>query len=251
MRLCKKYSLLVILLIIAGVAIGQHVVKGRVTTENGEPLAFATIYEEGTTNGTTSNMDGNYAITVTNEQSTVVCQYIGYGKKSASASQHQLDFVMKPEALVLSEVVISAKAKDPAYYIIKQAMSRRKYYEEEVDAFSCDVYIKGIQRLDKKPKSLLGITITVDTGIVYLSESISKYKFRRPNQVSETMIASKLSGQSNGFSYNRASEMLINLYQSTFYIDGLSERSFISPIASNAFLTYDYKLLARCKKILF
>ncbi len=226
----------------------QQIVTGRVTTESGEPLAFATLYEEGTTNGTSSNPEGYYKLVLEQADSRIVCQYIGFARQIQAAQNGVLQFSLKPEALMLGEVVISAKARDPAYAIIRQAMKKRAYYQEEVEAFSCDVYIKGLQRLDKKPKSLLGMAINVDTGIVYLSESLSKYKFKRPDKISETMIASKYSGSSNGFSYNRASEMLINLYQNTFYIDGLSERSFISPIAGNAFLTYDYQLIGTFKE---
>lgn len=225
----------------------QGTVSGQIQDTNGQPLSFATVYEEGTTNGTTSNADGYYQLTLTSGTSKIVAQYVGYQRTVQTVevlpnNNISLDFQLIDEALVLQEVIVSANEKDHARQIIRNAIKKRKYYRDEVAAFSCDVYIKGLQRLDEKPKSLLGMTIDVDTGIVYLSESISKLKYLHPDKVSETMISSKMSGNNNAFSYNQASEMLINLYENSFFVEGLSERPFISPIASNAFLYYDYKM---------
>ena len=245
-----RLGISVLILIGTSFSAYAQTISGRILSTSGEPLPFATVYEEGTTNGTTSNTDGYYKLTLSNPTGKIVCQYIGYTRMVEAPTGATLNFTLEPQALVLNEVVISAKAKDPAHYIIRQAMRKRQFYENELDAFSCDVYIKGLQRLDKKPKSLLGITLSIDTGIIYLSESISKYKFQRPDKVSETMIASKYSGENNGFSYNRASEMLINFYQTSFFIEGLSERSFISPIGPSAFLTYDFKLVGTYQKTL-
>ena len=65
----------------------------------------------------------------------------------------------------------------------------------------------------------------------------------RPDKISERMISSKVSGNSRGFSWNQASDMLINMYENSFILEGLSERPFVSPIANNAFLFYDYDLV--------
>ena len=222
-------------------------VKGRVIDSGGAPLAFATVYEEGTTNGTTSNGEGYYQLTLEEGRRTIIAQFVGYQRKAIEVviiptENIQLDFQLEDEALMLQEVVVSAREKDHARQIIRNTIKKRKYYRDEVAAFACDVYLKGLQRLDKKPKSLLGMTIDIDTGIVYLSESVSKLKFRQPNKVNEVMISSKVSGNNNAFSYNQASELLINLYDNSFFVEGVSERPFISPIASNALLYYDYKM---------
>ena len=230
-------------------AYGQETgtVEGRITDTSGNALAFATVYEEGTTNGTTSNADGFYQLTLVSGSRSIIAQFVGYQRSAQSVliepgKSSLLNFQLSDEALVLQEVIISANEKNQARQIIRNAIKKRKYYRDEVAAFSCDVYIKGLQRLDEKPKSLLGLTISVDTGIVYLSESISKLKFQQPDKINETMISSKVSGDNSAFSYNQASDMLINLYDNSFFVEGLSERPFISPIASNAFLYYDYKM---------
>lgn len=224
----------------------QTLITGKVSNDQGQPLPYTTIYQEGTTNGTTSNADGRYQLQLPAGTNTVVAQHIGYKRKSQSVNSSgdrttTLHFVLQPESLVLDEVVINADQKDPARQVIRNAIKKRKYYANEVAAYRCEVYIKGLQRLDEKP-SLLGMTVSVDTGIVYLSESVSRLKFMQPDKMNETMISSKVSGKNNAFSYNQASEMMFNLYENSFFVEGLSQRPLISPIANSAFLYYDYEL---------
>jgi hypothetical protein len=56
----------------------------------------------------------------------------------------------------LKSVTIRAGAEDPAYAIIRKAIKKRKTYLNEVKAFSCDVYIKGLQKLLETPKRFMG-----------------------------------------------------------------------------------------------
>lgn len=224
---------------------GQATVSGIIADTTGTPLPFATVYEQGTTNGTTSNADGLYTLNLNAGSRTVIAQYTGYQKKASTlevdTTDLTLDFRLQPETLVLQEVVVSGDKKSLARQIVRKAIKKRKYYANEVAAYTTEVYIKGLQRLDKRPKNLLGMTITIDTGIVYLSESISRIKYLHPGKMNETMISSKVSGNNNAFSYNQASDMLINLYENSFFIEGLSERPFISPLSNNAFLYYNYE----------
>jgi iron complex outermembrane receptor protein len=55
----------------------QQTISGSVTDETG-PLPGVTIVEKGTSNGTTSDFDGNFTITVADENSTLVFSYIGF-----------------------------------------------------------------------------------------------------------------------------------------------------------------------------
>ena len=81
-------------------------------------------------------------------------------------------------------------------------------------------------------------------GILYLSESQSKFSFKRPNKIHEEMVSSKVSGMNNAFSFNKASDMLINFYENLLLEgSGLSSRSFVSPIAENALFYYKYNCI--------
>lgn len=86
-------------------------------------------------------------------------------------------------------------------------------------------------------------------GILYLSESQSKFSYMKPDNIKEEMISSKTSGRNNAFSFNKASDMRINFYENLLLANtGLSARSFVSPIADNALFYYNYKLLGKSEE---
>ncbi len=225
-------------------------ISGTITDTNGEPLAFASIYIEGTSMGTSSNVEGIYQITPDSENFTLVYQYVGYKthKKQISyqGKPQSLDIQLKEESVTLGEIVVKANAEDPAYPIIRKAMAKRKFYLNQTEAYSCDVYIKGTQKLLNAPDAILGqelgdlggILDSTRQGIVYLSESESKLYYQKPNSKKEVMVSSKVAGDDNGFSFNQASLMDFNFYENAVEID----RPIISPIGNNAFLFYKYQL---------
>lgn len=219
---------------------------GTVTDQSGEPLAYATLYILNTTKGTTTNIEGRYSIDLAPGEYEVVYQYIGFKKQQIDLKvDHRkilLNVVLEPETLELNEVIVTANGPDPAYEVIKATIAKRKYHQEEVNAYRCRVYIKGMQTLDEKPDQILGVNVPLDTGIVYLSESISDLNVARPDKVKEIMISSKVSGGNSAFSYNQGSQMLVSFYDNLLTFTGLSERGFVSPIANNALLFYDYQL---------
>lgn len=220
--------------------------NGIVTDTNQVPLPFATLYIEGTTQGTTTNSVGIYSFEVPPGDHTIIFQYVGYKtvKKEVSTQEDDItmDVVMESELVELQEVIVNA-SENPADLVIREAIKKRKFYLEQVQSFACDVYIKGLQTLERRPDKIFGITVPIDTGIVYLSESVSEYSFERPDKIKEKMISSKVSGYNSAFSFNQASEMTVNLYQNLLQYEGLTQRGIVSPIANNAFLFYNYDLV--------
>lgn len=229
------------------------IITGRVTDVSNRPLPFANVYIKGTTHGTNTNDDGVYAISVEPGKHQLVFKYLGYKtitrEVTAEAEKITLDVTLEVENYQIAEVVISSNAEDPAYAIIRNAQKKRKFYLEQVNSFSCDVYIKGVQKLTKYPKKILGQEINFEgmldtaTGIIYLSESVSKFYFKKPDLTKEHMISSKVSGSNKAFSFNQNAMMQYNFYNNMVGEGGLSERGFVSPIASSAMLYYKYKLV--------
>ncbi len=243
-----KFLITIFLISLSYFSISQSGIKGFTKSETGESLPFATVYVKGTTNGTTSNATGEFFLKLSPGQYTIVAQYVGYYvqerkiviEEGKSVSR---DFVLREQTLQLQTVVITADDENPAHRIIREAIRKRKFYENEVKAFKNDAYIKGLFRLDKRPDKILGQKITIDTGIVYLSESVSQFSFERPNKIREVMVSSKVSGNEQGFSFNQASDFNINIYEKNYSNDILGERVFVSPISNQAFLYYDYEWL--------
>ncbi len=228
------------------VAFAQTSVRGVTKSTTGQLLPFSTVYIKGTTIGTTSNSAGEFILKTPPGNHTIVSQHVGYKvlEKSLTIPEGnslKIDFVMQEQALQLQTVVVTAGDEDPAYRVIREAMKKRKFYENEVNAFKADAYLKGLFILNDRPDKILGQKITVDTGIVYLSESVSEFSFERADKVSERMISSKVSGDEQAFSFNQASDFNINPYNKS--IDLSQEREYISPISGQAFIMYDFEWL--------
>lgn len=82
-------------------------ISGKVMDENNSPLVGVTVLEKGTTNGTTSDANGQYKITVADEKSVLVFSFIGYNAEEvAVGSRTQVDLTMVPDISALSEVVV-------------------------------------------------------------------------------------------------------------------------------------------------
>lgn len=86
----------------------QFEVKGTVIDEsNGEPLIGASILENGTRNGTTTDLDGAFKINVKSGNATLTVSYVGYAtQKVALKNQHQVSVRLSQEDNSLDEVVV-------------------------------------------------------------------------------------------------------------------------------------------------
>ena len=230
-------------------------INGKITDEKNQALPFSSVLVKGTTIGTNSNADGFYALKLPAGTYEFIFQYVGYKKKIVKIvveGNSTENVILNPESYELKEVVIT-NGEDPAYAVIRQAIKKRKFYLNEVNAFTCKAYIKGLQRLKGYPQKMAKMFNALSSGgdkidstllgVVYLSESETKYHFRKPNDEKEIMYSSRVSGNNKAFSFNQVSDMKFSVYENLISLDGLSDRPFISPINENALLSYRYKLL--------
>jgi hypothetical protein len=248
----KLVSLVAVILFLQGFSAYAVIVSGKVTNQQGEPLAFANVYIKGTSNGTTTNIEGNYRLELPSGEQVLVFRYLGYKLYEQTINTAEATFVLDvkllPENYSIAEIMIRPEGEDPAYAIIKNAIAKRKYYLNQVEAFTCNAYMKGIQKITKYPEKILGVDVKLGeivdskTGIAYLSESVSKLSYKKPGKIKETMISSKVSGNNRAFSFNQASDMEFNFYQNIIPAEGLSPRGFISPISGSALFYYRYRL---------
>ena len=247
----KYISLLIpCLLLVSFNAIAGRV-TGLVKDDKGQILAYASIMVKGTTRGTTANVEGRYFLNLDSGQYTIVCQYVGYSRVEKSVVSTgeplELNFSLKLLQYSMEEVVVKPGAPDPAYAIIRNAIKKRPYYLNQLDAFQSDVYIKGQLRLRNYPNKLFGKKIDFEDGdtskkkVVYLSETYARYSVKKPNKTKIEVLSTKVSGNSDGFGFS--SPQIISFYENIVAVGrNLNPRGFVSPIASNALNFYRYKL---------
>lgn len=84
----------------------QHSVKGTVVDQNGQPVIGMTVMEQGTQNGTTTDIDGNYQITVSSGGAVLEFTALGYQTVvEAVNNRSAIDITSAEEAMVLDAVV--------------------------------------------------------------------------------------------------------------------------------------------------
>lgn len=84
-------------------ALAEINVSGTVKDSTGEPLVGVTVLENGTSKGTSSDIDGNFRITVA-DGATIRFSYIGYNPKVMKAAP-KMEVVLDVAANTLDEVV--------------------------------------------------------------------------------------------------------------------------------------------------
>ncbi|MDX1326292.1 MAG: TonB-dependent receptor, partial [Arenibacter sp.] len=81
----------------------QTPVNGTVTDQDGLPLAGVNIVEKGTSNGTTTDFDGKYQLSVF-ANATLVFSYIGYNTVAVEVSGRETINISLSEGMMLDEV---------------------------------------------------------------------------------------------------------------------------------------------------
>ncbi|HZB15461.1 MAG TPA: carboxypeptidase-like regulatory domain-containing protein, partial [Chryseolinea sp.] len=71
-------------------AVVDITVSGKITDDANQPLPGVNILLKGTTTGTTSDADGNYTLTVPDENGVLVFSFIGYATQEVSISNRSV-----------------------------------------------------------------------------------------------------------------------------------------------------------------
>lgn len=227
-------------------------VSGSIVDENGKALPFANVQVLPDGWGSASNLDGYYELDLPAGKYELIYTYIGYKSQRKSIQLDQdlvLDISLELETLELDQVTIKGD-EDPAMEIMRKVIAQKDSIKQDLNRYSTDVYIKSLQALDSAPDKILGFNLgslgvldSNNSGILYLSESESKLYFEAPNKTKEIMYSSKVSGDSDDFSFNEATSIhQIDLNDNRVDM-GISERSFVSPLANDAFFFYRYRLI--------
>ena len=213
-------------------------IQGTVYTPGGDPLPYATIYIPKMETGTSTNDQGQYEISLAPGTYRLVFQHLGYASVVREVEVEDvtksLDVILSDQVIQLQEVEIRAGAEDPAYTIMRKAITKSKYHDLQVQSYKAKVYIKGAGRIKDIPW-LLEKAIEeegIDSSTVFLTESVSEVTFEQPNTINEKVISIRDIGDQNQTSPNA----LIN---GSFYKPEVAGA--ISPLSPRAFAYYRFR----------
>ena len=102
------------LLMSASLYAQERSVSGTITDgEDGSTLPGVNILVKGTTQGTVTDIDGEYRISVPNDETTLVFSSIGYAAQEVQVgSQSVIDITLAPDVAELGEVIVTGYSVD-------------------------------------------------------------------------------------------------------------------------------------------
>jgi TonB-linked SusC/RagA family outer membrane protein len=93
------------LIVVSSSDVAQDIqVSGRITNESNEPLSGVSVTVKGKTTGTTTDQNGNFSIT-TSDNATIVISYVGYTTQELPATA-VMDVKLSPSTKIMDQVVV-------------------------------------------------------------------------------------------------------------------------------------------------
>ncbi|TRX69405.1 carboxypeptidase-like regulatory domain-containing protein [Flammeovirga kamogawensis] len=250
----------------------SYTIKGHVIdAKTSDPIPYASVYIEGTTTGTLSDINGVFNIPYDGDINTcvIIASFMGYTKKQVKLNKNNITrditIKLKESAQELDEVVIKSKKwENPAWPILRSVQDNKnindktklKSYQYE-SYTKTDIWVGNVNENFKQKKVVKDILdsfdnfeqITDETGQpiipIFSAETHSNlYFIKNPNAETEEILKSRI--RSLGPDDDEMVSQIVgssfvdfNLYRNSFLF---LNKSFISPITSEWRNFYDYTL---------
>lgn len=256
---------------------GAQSLSGYVMDRDNNPVPFANVYFQGTTEGTTTDAQGYYFIQLeTSGYYKVVYTAIGFVNQTIELSVKEDEDLVKNIYLdvdikVLNEAVIKSKRKDPAYEIIQNAIKAKPRWNNQFEGSTCNVYLKATEIVSEKEKKKRerkkqqekiekenNDDVEEDlfekekkeqqrkldsiAGGMNMVEAQMVRHFQVPNRVKEIREGYKKYGSTLGLYFTSTAEDNFNFYDNLMDLENLSEVPVISPLHATSVLTYKFSL---------
>lgn len=245
-----KNAIMILLVVFAGGFLSHaQVLKGRITSQSGDPIPYSTVYIQELKQGTTTNTKGDYEIRLPAGKYTVIYQSLGYEpiffNVTLTDKPITKDVILPLQYYQIPEVRITASGEDPAFGIMRKVISLAPYYLNNISYYKANVYLKGNIVINKIPR-LLKKSVNIGSsdnkspmkeGDVYLMESYNEIEFTAPDKYVQKVISFNSTFPEEG---NEISPM--EYVSASFYQPVIGDMA-ISPLAPNAFSHYNFKYL--------
>ena len=213
-------------------------IRGRVVSEDGEPLAFALVFVRNLNDGVPTNEEGLFEMGLAPGHYDIIIQHLGHQSEQRTVevqdSWVELDFELELQTYALQEVEVTSGREDPALTVMRRAIAKAKYHRLQVQEYRMMVYLKGTGQLSEAPFFLRGKLKKEGIGLneAFTTESVSEITFKQPHQVEERVISIRTSGENNQTS--PAPYLAASFYHHE--VNGA-----VSPLSTSAFAYYRFR----------
>ncbi len=242
-----RYSVLFLIFIAAlfSTQTKAQTISGKILNEENEPIPYATIFVHEAKEGTISNTDGDFKLLLNMGTYHLTIRSLGFNQveKEVVLNTDSLNFdiILKTQEYEIKEIKIFPGDEDPAYFIMRKAMTKAPYYRKKIKHYEADLYIKSNFEFTNIPK-IYQNKIEIEgkklkhffkENVTYVIESQNKITYDYPNKYDQKVISKKSSLV--GFD----EPPVMGLMTSSFYEE--RPNSVISPLSVLALKHYIFR----------
>ena len=207
-------------------------------SETKQPLPGASIRLLGSSQGTTTNLEGAYKIMLAPGNHRISFRYVGFHsdtlKVQFDSIAVQCDIFLQSTTVAMSEVVVFGNQPDPAEEIILRAITHKHKILAQLNSYKFNAYTKTTLRLKDREKE------TKDTSIIALCETQTSCSWKAPDQYKEVINARRqsanLTPDQNIFTVGR----IPNFNEDNIVFEPYT---IVSPIADHALDYYQFAMI--------
>lgn len=247
---------------------------GFVYDEENNPVPFAKVYlkDRGNSEGSTTNsgaitdFEGKYFLGCGLGVHTLVFTAIGYKDLEVQVTVDKIDqptvqnVYLQQAVKELNNVEVSTKKKNIGWMIVQNVIDHKKEMIRQMDGYTVDIYIKGVETFDKKKKK--EEVVEADSGprdvfqeeedaqeakmkeaarLNMIEVNIKKH-FQYPKDVKEIRTGYDKIGNPEQLYYQSTLQGDFNFYESLINMPDLHQGPILSPLHPSGILSYKYKL---------
>ena len=111
----RKFATVLVLLLTCGLTFAQQrTVTGKVTSEDGSPLAGATVSPKGGNSSTTTDVAGRFSLAVGPKVKSLIFSYVGLATTEVDITDGEMNVSLKNQSSEISEVIVTGVARTAA-----------------------------------------------------------------------------------------------------------------------------------------
>ncbi len=221
-------------------ALSQVQLKGVVADSiSRQVLPFATV-QTSNKKAVVADINGSFNIAISDATAYLLVSYSGHQTKKIAVEEfHTGDTILlSPKMNDLSEIIVRPQQNKINRIVNAAVANKQKNNPEFYEAYQCNVYYKMHVDVTGIPRD----TFNFFTGNKYLllTETFSKRMCKRPQQLQETVLASRFSGLQKTYFTNLVTDVLpFHVYSN--YIT-LNNKEYINPISAGWQQRYQFSL---------
>ncbi len=230
-------------LILIQIPLSAQYLKGKIISDSGEPVPYATIYLPEITQGIAADENGNFQTRLNKGNYHLDIRSIGYENQTRtieiSSQTTEIEIILNEKPTRLNELLVRPSKENPALNIMRHTIAWAPYHLYQVKSYNALNYMKGSCKIENIP-AVLKMMIKDQNlksliGKLLLLESQSEVSFRSPSEYTQKVIAFKSSIPKEMTPKGGLRTSVSSIYQADFM-------GYISPLSPQAFKHYRFRL---------